>query len=111
MSTFGIGETVEGKFTIHSKLGLSYFVELYLLFALVFAGYKADLKAHSKHLSSFYFTLSIAFLLTIGLGKGMYDEPFNGLCCVRIELNCSPVLSWFVKKIHTYIFIFHLLIK
>ena len=51
----------------------------------------ADIRAHSKHLFSSFFTLIIAFLFANAFGKGIYDEPFNGSYFAIFKYN---LMQW-----------------
>ena len=83
---------VWGKSTIPSKFK-SYFVYVYLLLTLFFAGYKADLRAHSIHLLSSFFTLITAFLFAILFGRGMYDDPLSGSYFAMFKYNLMHLLT------------------
>ena len=60
------------------------------------AWYKADNKAHSKHLLSSFFKFIIAFFLFANAsGKGIYDEPLSGSYFAIFKYN---LMQWAISK-------------
>ena len=62
---------------------------------LFFAGYIADLRAHSRQRSSSFCTLIMAFLFANALGRGMCDEPLSGSYFAIFKYN---LMQWAISK-------------